>query len=296
MDLLSPGHREGILAGTLLLPALGNHDICATRGRDPVERLDGVTPEDWTTRAFHFVFPLPALPEALGRRRRERHPGCGEADFYAVRMGDVWIASLFGTRAYVKGDYAARTGRAFEPPGRFIFEPIRRGSLQHAWLEERLASPAARNARVRIVLLHHGIFSQGHSAVLPFGDPPEYEEDYLVRDLFPLLKEGGVHLVFNGHNHLVNHHVVEGIHFVESSHLGNTYRPYRRLPDGRWAPEPHGHPARLLISEPGVGFFSVLELEGQGTLTTYRVEDPARTDPWLTEADRTGLGLPAAAT
>jgi hypothetical protein len=138
--------------------------------------------------------------------------------------------------------------------------------------------------------MHHGIYSQGHSAVLPFGPPPAYADDHLLRDLVPLLRKGGVHLVVNGHNHVVNHRIVDGIHYVESSHGGTTFEPYARGQDGSWAREPHGHPSRLLIHEPGVGYLSVLETCGPGRLTTYRVdtEGPRAPEP----VDRTELGFP----
>ena len=84
--------------------------------------------------------------------------------------------------------------------------------------------------------------------------------------------------MLNGHNHIVNHRFVDGIHYVESSHLGNTYRPYARLPDGSWAPEPHGHPSRLAISDPGIGYFSIIDTAGRGCLRTYRV-DPSEGGP-----------------
>jgi len=76
----------------------------------------------------------------------------------------------------------------------------------------------------------------------------------------------------NGHNHIVNHHQVDGIHYFESSHTGATYGPYRRLADGSWAPEPFGHQSRLLISEPGAGYFSTLQTAGSGKLEIFRVD------------------------
>jgi hypothetical protein len=272
-DLLSPVSRSGLLAESLFLPCPGNHEISATRGRTPLERLEGARRDDWSLRIYTHLFPLPQIPAATQKLRRERlGPGVGPADYYAVRVGDVWVCSLFVTRWYAKGDHDERRGPTYELPGRWIFEQITAGSMQYEWLRRALASRVCQSARVRIVQLHHGIFSQGHSAVPPFGIPPDYEEDLLVRDLVPLLHEGGVDLVLNGHNHIVNHRIVEGIHYFESSHSGNTYKPYAQLPDGRWAPEPHGHPSRLSISEPGVGYFSVLETAGSGRLRTYRVE------------------------
>lgn len=289
-DQMSPAGGPGLISSTLFVPCIGNHELSAARGSTPAEKLNNVRPDDWNLRVYSRLFGLPLLPpETQKSRQKNIGSGVGPSDYFSVRLGDVWIGSLFVTRAYVKGDHEKREGPAYEWPGRFIFEPVTRESLQYEWLRGELDLPSCRSARVRILLMHHGIFSQGHSSVIPFGTPPDYREDYLVRDLVPLLREGGVHIVFNGHNHIVNHRVVDGIHFVESSHIGTTYKPYRMLPDGEWAPEPRGHPSRLLIHEPGAGFFSVLETEGEGRLVTYRADEEA------VVVDEAGLGFPSAA-
>ncbi|MBU1699032.1 MAG: metallophosphoesterase [Candidatus Eisenbacteria bacterium] len=276
-DLTSPVASPGLLATSLLIPCPGNHDISSAYGATAEERFDNVKPDDWNLRVYSHLFPLPRHSAAFQELRRNvAGPGIGPSDYYANRLGDVWIGSLFVTRAYVSGNHDACTGPAYESPGRFIFEPVTMGSPQYRWLEEQLRSPACRSARVRIVLMHHGIYAQGHSALPPFGYPPDYEEDLLVRDLVPLLKEGCVDLVVNGHNHIVNHRIVDGIHYVESSHTGVTYQPYKRLPDGEWSPEPWGHPSRLLMHEPDTGFFSILHTNGVGRLQTFRVDPGGR--------------------
>ncbi|MBD3334592.1 MAG: hypothetical protein GF355_03665 [Candidatus Eisenbacteria bacterium] len=287
-DLLSPAAGDGILGASLLLPCPGNHDVSAHRGRTPEERLDNVMPDDWQLRVYEHLFRLPELPAHLQRARRERFgAGVGSGDYYSYRIGDTWVAALFATRRYAKGDHAQRTGPAYEWPGRFIYEPITRGSLQYEWLRRRLAAPACRTARVRIVLLHHGIYSQGHGSAIPFGHPLAYEENLLVRDLAPLLREAGVHVVINGHNHIVNHHIVDGVHYLESSHAGVTYRPYRQSPDGSWAREPFDHPSRLLIHDPGEGYVSVLDTRGPGRLLVYRASPEGKPAP----VDETELGF-----
>lgn len=287
-DLLGRPDGTGILPTALLLPCPGNHDVSASRGSTPSEKLNNVQPGDWNLRVYSHLFALPGLPkETVEARRRTVGRGVGLSDYYADHLGDVWVGSLFVTRAYFKGDHEKRTGGAYEWPGRFIFEPVTKGSVQYEWLRRELSSESCRSARVKIVLLHHGIFSQGHSAVLPFGVPTEYEEDFLFRDLFPLLRDAGVNIVFNGHNHVVNHHVVDGIHFVESSHIGTTYGPYAQMPDGTYATEPHGNPSRLFITEPGNRYFSILETAESGRLVTYSVEEG------VTEViDEVGLAFP----
>jgi hypothetical protein len=51
--------------------------------------------------------------------------------------------------------------------------------------------------------------------------------DYIIRDVVPLLEAAGVQLVLYGHSHLWNRFVnPKGIHFLETSNVGNTYGAY----------------------------------------------------------------------
>jgi hypothetical protein len=53
------------------------------------------------------------------------------------------------------------------------------------------------------------------------------EADYLIRDVIPLLESAGVQLVFYGHSHLWNRFASPvGMHFLETSNVGNTYGAY----------------------------------------------------------------------
>ncbi|MCQ6261459.1 metallophosphoesterase family protein [Alcanivorax sp. MM125-6] len=52
------------------------------------------------------------------------------------------------------------------------------------------------------------------------------EEDVWYRDIEPLLIENGVDLVHIGHSHLWNRAEVEGMHYLESSNVGNSYGAY----------------------------------------------------------------------
>jgi hypothetical protein len=67
--------------------------------------------------------------------------------------------------------------------------------------------------------------------------PPQ--ADYILRDVIPLLESAGVQLVLYGHSHLWNRFVnPQGIHFLESSNVGNTYGAYlgekqRKVPEGK---------------------------------------------------------------
>jgi hypothetical protein len=105
-------------------------------------------------------------------------------------------------------------------------------------------------------MLHHPVHSLGDNIVPAYTDPVqtiekddsgkiaaisyEYplEEDYLIRDIVPLLEKNNVQLVFYGHSHLWNRFKSEsGINFLESSNVGNSYGAYlgdnkRNVPQG----------------------------------------------------------------
>ncbi|WP_296698309.1 metallophosphoesterase family protein [Thiocapsa sp. UBA6158] len=177
----------------------------------------------------------------------------GGETYWAETFGDIRVVGLFVTQIWrtPKLD-AARPGRYREVGplpddpldqgwGQHIFERIDRGSEQLAWLERELASPPFRNAKYRVVLMHHPIHSLGANSSPPFTDPMRIEEhdtngtltgvryeyprsdDHLVRDLEPLLREGGVQLVVNGHSHLWNRFFDQGVHYLETSNVGNSF-------------------------------------------------------------------------
>ncbi|MEO1298886.1 MAG: metallophosphoesterase, partial [Cyanobacteria bacterium J06636_16] len=55
------------------------------------------------------------------------------------------------------------------------------------------------------------------------------DNDYIIRDLVPLLESAGVDLVLYGHSHLWNRFVgPTGVHFLETSNVGNSYGAYWR--------------------------------------------------------------------
>ncbi|MCK4412378.1 MAG: metallophosphoesterase [Candidatus Eisenbacteria sp.] len=220
-------------------------------------------------------------PERAGRVR----------GWYRTRIGPVDVISLFAARRWVRGDHDTRTGPCYEPPGRFTFASVQPGAPQYEWLRgqieaESVGEPDRRwiteRARpLRIVLAHHPPFAQGYNARPPFGDPIDYAGDHLVTHLVPLFEQWA-DLVIGGHNHAVNHHHIRGVHYFESSHMGAGFPPACFLPDGRVAPEPHGHPSLFFASESDHTFYSVLEVRtarrstglGQGG----RIEADANTE------------------
>lgn len=79
----------------------------------------------------------------------------------------------------------------------------RRGREQLAWLEQCLEASAA---RWKIVVGHHPVHSGGRHG----GDPT------LVREIQPLLERYGVAMYVNGHDHCLQHVVVNGVSYLTS--------------------------------------------------------------------------------
>lgn len=180
-------------------------------------------------------------------------PGKGKP-YYAVTFGDVRLVSLYITNLWripqldpeVKGRYRERD-RDFDTPGNWgygqqIFEPIAKGSEQYNWLQQELQSPEFQQSKYKIVMFHHPPHSLGDNIVPAYTDPVQiierdktgkiqmirYEypkdQDYIIRDVIPLLEAAGVQLVYFGHCHLWNRFVSKsGMHFLESSNVGNSY-------------------------------------------------------------------------
>ncbi len=261
-------HGAPILQFAPIFPAIGNHEVmgrfsltadlnsqfsdaiprwAAAKIYQPQPGQSDTPPHQWlqdnsfNTITYEEIFSLPASPE-------------GGKTFYAVTVGDVRLVVLYATNVWrnpsltdnTRGKYRERQADLDNPAkwgyGQHIFEPITPGSRQYEWLKQELASPAFRQARYKIVMLHHPPHSLGDNIVPAYTDPVprmqhdrdgnlqavqyEYplEQDYLIRDVMPLLEQAGVQLVLFGHSHLWNRFVSpQGMHFLETSNVGNSY-------------------------------------------------------------------------
>ncbi|HEY9835378.1 MAG TPA: metallophosphoesterase, partial [Vampirovibrionales bacterium] len=154
-------------------------------------------------------------------------------NYYAVTFGDVRLVVLYITNIWrnpnlgpkTKGRYRERADHLTQPEkwgyGQHIFEPIAQGSPQYEWLKQELASSDFTSAKYKIVMFHHPPHSLGGNIVPPYTNPVQrlesdgmgritvrYEypqdQDYIIRDVVPLLESAGVQLVFYGHSHLWN--------------------------------------------------------------------------------------------
>lgn len=180
-----------------------------------------------------------------------------EKNYYAVTFGDVRLVVLYITNIWrvphlrdnARGKYRERE-KDFNNPaewgyGQHIFEPINQGSEQYNWLEKELASEDFKQAKYKVVMFHHPPHSLGENIVPAYTNPVQsidrdendnitmirYEypqqNDYIIRDVLPLLENAGVQLVFYGHSHLWNRFVSpSGMHFLETSNVGNSYGAY----------------------------------------------------------------------
>ncbi|MEV0608200.1 metallophosphoesterase [Polymorphospora rubra] len=272
------GRAEHRLAGRLyrgapilqhapIYPTPGNHDVMG-RWSDTTtldEQFNDPAPDDWDVTTYSELFPLPASPE-------------GGPRWWSRTIGDVWVASVFATLVWRPNGGYGGEGRYREPAdrlatperwghGQFLFEPVRRGSAQFAWLERELGSAAARAARYRVVMFHHPAHGLGTHSVPAYTDPVRtvvrdpvtgavtevrydypLEADHILRDLAPLFDTAGVHLVLNGHSHIWNRfRTPAGVNWLETSNVGNSYGAYD-VTSGRLRDAPDGYP---LQGDPG---------------------------------------------
>ena len=251
----------------------------------------------------------------------------GGKKYYATTFGDIRLVVLYVTNIWrspelepdVKGRYQERVADLNDPwqwgYGQHIFQPISQGSTQYDWLTQELQSQEFQQAKYKIVMFHHPPHTLGGNIVPPYTDPQplvEYDrtgklrsrryqypiaQDYIVKDLIPLLESSGVDLVYYGHSHLWNRFVSpSGTNFLESSNVGNTYGahlgdnkrpvPTENLGNDAVVGDPNGLEPVVpniapLIDEAGqplpyiasndITVFSILDT-AKGTVSSYRYD------------------------
>ncbi|MDJ0736586.1 MAG: metallophosphoesterase family protein [Nostocaceae cyanobacterium] len=241
-----------------MFTCIGNHEIMGRLGRteslnhefeDTIPRdfaLDlygekSLKDNSFNTDTYEEIFTLPESET-------------GGKTYYAVSFGDVRLVVLYATNMWrhpssennKRGKYGEPGDELNNPEnwgyGQHIYEPIAKGSKQYNWLVQELQSPEFQQAKYKVVMFHHPPHTLGDNIVPPYTDPVQIIErdedgkvtgvryeyprnaDYLIRDVLPLLETAGVQLVFFGHSHLWNRFVSpSGMHFLESSNVGNSY-------------------------------------------------------------------------
>jgi hypothetical protein len=218
--------------------------------RELEERVNRQLKADWirdnsfNTITYEEIFTLP-------------ESDVGGKQYYAVTFGDVRLVVLYVTNLWRSPSLTPDTkGRYRESDrdlndqdnwgyGQVVFGDITQGSPQYRWLEEELNSEEFKRAKYKMVMFHHPPHTLGDNIVPPYTQPipkiqtkPDgtiesvfYEypiaEDYIIRNLLPLLESAGVHLVFYGHSHLWNRFISpQGMNFLETSNVGNSYGAY----------------------------------------------------------------------
>nr|WP_235355098.1 metallophosphoesterase [Aliterella atlantica] len=216
----------------------------------------------------------------------------GGKKYYAVTFGDVRLVVLYATNIWrtpsldksAKGKYQERQQDINNPNewgyGQHIFEDISVGSPQYSWLQEELNSPQFQQAKYKVVMLHHPPHSLGDNIVPAYTNPVqiiepgksvryEYplEQDYIIRDIVPLLEAANAQLVFYGHSHLWNRFISSsGMHFLETSNVGNSYGAalgdkQRDVPEGNDNYAATGDPNGLEAIAPSIA--PLLDKNGQ---------------------------------
>lgn len=227
---------------------------------DPAVKEQWVEDNSFSVTTYEEIFSPP-------------RSGPGGKRYYATTVGDVRLIVLFATRAWrsegAEPDPAARTTATRyqesrhhltdpleQGHGEFIFDDLTVGSQQYEWLRRELESPAFRDAKFTVVMLHESPHSLGENVVPAFTAPRRIEErddrgglvgiryDYpaadnvLARDILPLIEDAGVDLVYNGHNHLWNRFTSPaGVHHLEGSNTGNSFGAFLDA-SGRHRPAP----------------------------------------------------------
>ncbi|MGK7884317.1 MAG: metallophosphoesterase [Crocosphaera sp.] len=208
---------------------------------DPDIESNWIKNNSFNTDTYEEIFSLPQTES-------------NNSHYYAVTFGDIRLVVLQVTNIWrspnlrnsVEGRYQESERELNNPEnwgyGQHIFESIEKGSEQYQWLEKELKSEAFKEAKYKIVMFHHPVHTLGGNIVPPYTNPipntnydsngniteiryqyPK-ENDYIIRDLIPLLETAKVNLVFYGHSHLWNRFLSEnGINFLESSNVGNSY-------------------------------------------------------------------------
>ena len=278
-----------------LFTAIGNHEVMGRFGKGSLgDQFDNAVPRkvinsddlikdnSFNTDTYEQIFTLP-------------ESRTGGKTYYATTFGDVRLVVLYATNMWrspkvdpnTRGKYQERQQDLNEPDkwgyGQVIFGAISKGTPQYNWLAQELQSREFRQAKYKIVMLHHPPHSLGDNIVPAYTEPVQiidrnpdrsikavrYEypkdADYIIRDVVPLLEAAKVQLVFYGHSHLWNRFISpSGMHFLETSNVGNSYGAAvmggkkREVPTGNDNYVAMGDPYRLEAIVP-----TIIPLQGE---------------------------------
>lgn len=230
-----------ILQQAPMYTAVGNHEFMGqySDAYDLGLQFNDVKVGDYNTISYEEIFSMPKNQKNSELYYAET---IGDVRLVVLNVARMWRNNVVGEKSNYSEDVRSLANPLMTSGGAIIYEPIKRGSTQYQWLEQELHSVAFQEAKYKVVMFHHQVHGMGLNVVPAFTDPVkkeikddngnvmqilyEYplEDDYLVKDLEPLLDDAGVELVFNGHSHVWNRFQTQGeMNYLESSNVGNSY-------------------------------------------------------------------------
>ncbi|NKB66091.1 MAG: hypothetical protein GKR89_03435 [Candidatus Latescibacteria bacterium] len=167
---------------------------------------DGSKYQQWIDQFFqparNLLGRMPIWP-AIGNHERTRQSGDPrefESHFFS-------LFELPGNERWYRVDYGYTTVLIID--SNTTMEP---GSPQYDWLREQLRGP---RRRFTLAAFHHAPLTSGpHGRLQDDGTPREWPIDQGQRFLVPLFEMYGVDLVLNGHDHLYERSLKNGVYYV----------------------------------------------------------------------------------
>jgi len=156
---------------------------------------DGSSAAGWQTEFHDVIRPLAhRIPYfvAVGNHEKDHdlfyrfvsYPTEQES-YYTFTWGDVFFIAIDSNK--------------------YIFGTL---DPQHAWIDEQLKTPEAKAAKWRVAAFHEPAYSESWGGCTFEGNPA------IRSALIPLLEQGGVSLVINGHVHEYERGYLNGVHHV----------------------------------------------------------------------------------
>lgn len=202
----SYAHLPGTLA---LLPALGNHENFGGPGSLGAY---GATAANRAVEKYRTYFPLPSNGAA-----DLRHQG----RYYRQDFGRVTILTLDSSDGRPQGG-DQDTNFNLDGDDELLGAPdFNEGSAQWLWAVAELRR-AARAGQLIIVQFHHAPYSSG-----PHGTTPgagDNQSGTPMRVYSPLFEKYGVRLVISGHDEMLEHSIVNGVHYWDAGIGGDGLR------------------------------------------------------------------------
>ena len=207
----SAGSYGSVAASTAIVPGLGNHDNYGGPGA-----LGGYSPTAATAAVakYQTYFDVPdnnaTFADHTGR-------------YHRVDFGPVTLLTIDSSNGG-SDDTASDTNFFLDTAANPQIPDYMPGSTQYEWLEGQLQSTQAAG-QITFVQYHHAAYSVGpHGYPAGTGTGFDTQSGQPLRVLTPLLALYDVAAVFSGHDEMVEHSIVDGIHFYDVGATGDGLR------------------------------------------------------------------------